>query len=449
MAHSKKRRLKSGKFVWEVEWVRPDGSVGTKRPFPTKKAADAYGVKQEEAKLRGVEYDPKAGGALFRDAAEKWLESRKGNARSNFGNHRSALTPAAQRRGDGKTLGIDAVFGGYPLNKITRTYIQEWVNRLTLAGKAASTVRHQFWTVRMVLEQAVVDGRLAKNPADHVRLPKESGTNGAKIGIVDRAQFLTAEQVAALVDAAPWPYNILVHLAAWSGLRAAELGGLQVGDVELPSEGHATLRVERTVRWGADEEQYGPTKTDSSMRRVPLPPTTTELIADYLAMHPRRNEPAAPLFPSFTLSTPKPTGKRTGDAHTRAAGGDPSSSNQTNETNKARARRQASALAGLSVADAEARIILDWDRPLRHANFYKGIFRPSVLRASRMFPGAALPPGCRFHSLRHSYASLCGEAGIPVRDVALFMGHANALTTEAIYTNARELHLMGENRPVA
>jgi hypothetical protein len=32
------------------------------------------------------------------------------------------------------------VFGGYPLNKITREYIQEWVSRLIGAGKKPSTV---------------------------------------------------------------------------------------------------------------------------------------------------------------------------------------------------------------------------------------------------------------------------------------------------------------------
>ncbi len=45
---------------------------------------------------------------------------------------------------------------------------------------------------------------------------------------------MTAEQVSALVAAMPWPYNVLVYVAAWSGLRAAEIGGLQEGDVELP-----------------------------------------------------------------------------------------------------------------------------------------------------------------------------------------------------------------------
>ncbi len=124
------------------------------------------------------------------------------------------------------------MFGGYPLNKLTREYIQAWINRLTEAGKKPSTVRHGFWTVRMVLEQAVVDGRLAKNPAEHVKLPRERGAKGANAGVVDRAQFLTARQVSALVEAAPWPYNVLVHVAAWSGLRAAELGGLQIEDIE-------------------------------------------------------------------------------------------------------------------------------------------------------------------------------------------------------------------------
>jgi hypothetical protein len=54
----------------------------------------------------------------------------------------------------------------------------------------------------------------------------------------DPAQFLTAEQVYALTDATPWPYDVMVHVAGWSGLRAGELAGLQLGDVDLsPSRG--------------------------------------------------------------------------------------------------------------------------------------------------------------------------------------------------------------------
>ena len=49
---------------------------------------------------------------------------------------------------------------------------------------------------------------------------------------------------------------------------------------------------------------------------------------------------------------------------------------------KARARRQADALAELAVDEAEKRLVLDWDAPLRHPTFYKAVYRPAVLRAT-------------------------------------------------------------------
>lgn len=185
MARTQKRITRSGATRYVAKWRDPDGTDHSKGGFTTKKAAADYARNAESAAAQGgIVFDPAKGKMLFRDAAAIWLESRKADTRNNAENHRYALAPpAATRHGDGKTLGIDAVFGGYPLNKITREYIQAWVNRLTEAGKKPSTVRHAFWTVRMVLEQAVVDGRLARSPpAEHVKLPKERGAKGAKVG---------------------------------------------------------------------------------------------------------------------------------------------------------------------------------------------------------------------------------------------------------------------------
>jgi integrase len=415
--------------VWVARWYSPDGIEMSHSPFATKKSAEAYEAKAKTAIAAGMEFNPAKGKVLFRDAAGIWLESRTADTRNNAANHRYALAPAATRRGDGKTLGIDAVFGGYPLNKITREYIQDWVNRLTKAGKKPSTVRHAFWTVRMVLEQAVVDGRLAKNPAEHVKLPAETGAKGGKVGVVDRAQFLTAVQVSALEAATPWPYNVLVNLAAFSGLRAAELGGLQVQDVEFTPSGCAKLHVERTAA------PHGLTKTESSLRVVWLPPNTTDLLRDYLASHDRAAVPDAPLFPNTTLKRLKPTGVRSDAAEPGAAtSGAQEASPSANA--RARAARQADALAKLTVVEAEARLELDWDNPLRHPTFYKAVYRPAVLRANRTAGKAVLPAGLRFHSLRHTYASLCAASGtISVRQVAEWMGHANPTTTELVYTH--------------
>ena len=442
MAGIQKRVRASGTTTYVVRWYAPDGKERTKGGFRTRKDAKAFAAKADAEMLTGVDFDPSKGKMLFRDAATIWLESRKADTRNNAENHRYALAPAATRRGDGKTLGIDAVFGDYPLNKITREYIQAWVNSLTAAGKKPSTVRHAFWTVRMVLEQAVVDGRLAKSSAEHIKLPTETGTNGGQVGVVvDRAMFLTPAQVSALVDATPWPYNVLVHVAAWAGLRAAELGGLTIGNVELPdppltpnaSRKPGVLRVQQAARAKGKAIEYGPLKTKQSFRRVPLTADTTDMLRDYLAQHPRGDEPDAPLWPSMALTRPRPTGKRATPADTGAATTGVEDAPPSNA--KVRARRQADALADLTVEEAEKRLVLDWTTPLRHATFYKAVYRPAVLRAHRLTPTAKLSPTQSFHSLRHTYASLCLAAGIRPIDIAELMGHRDVKTTLTVYAH--------------
>lgn len=440
MASIEKRQTSKGATTYIVKWREPDGKHRTKGGFATKKAAENYATQAEAALLAGVAFDPHAGKLLFREAAQVWLESRKADLKeTTWGGYEYALRPAGERRGDGRTLGIDAVFGGYPLNKITRPYIQAWVQRMVDAGKKPSTVRHAYFTVRMVLAQAVADNKIAANPADHVKIPGEHSTNGGKPGVVDDpAQFLSAAQVSALVAAAPWPYNVLIHVAAWAGLRAAELGGLQVGDLVIPAKSLnpnapaklGTIRVTRTARAIGSEMRYFPTKTKGSNRKVPLRAATTDMLRDYLAAHPRADEPTAPLFPNLSLAPARPTGVRA-----TTADGEPD-----DRDNKHVARRQADALAELTVEEAEARLVLDWAEPLRHPTFYKAVYRPVVLRANRAATAtggkaAVLPPELRFHALRHTYASLCAAVGVPVREVAKFMGHANATTTEHIYTH--------------
>ena len=323
------------------------------------------------------------------------------------------------------------MFGGYPLNKITREYIQEWVNQLTDVGKKPSTVRHAFFTVRMVLEQAVVDGRLTKNPAEHVKLPKEHARKGGQVGVVDdRSQFLTRQQVSALVDATPG------HTTFWCTSQRgpvcvrAKLAGLQVGDVDLPDPPlnpnapakPGNLHVQRAARALGPEVVYVTPKTPGSNRWVFLIPETTAMLRDYLAEHPRRDEPTAPLWPAMVLTRPRPTGVRTDAADTGAATTGVEDAPPSTIA-KDRARRQTDALAELTVEDAEKRLVLDWTTPLRHATFYKAIYRPAVLRANRLRPTAKLSPAQSFHSLRHTYASLCLAAGIRPIDIAELMGH--------------------------
>ena len=419
MAHIQKRQWESGVTTYVVRWRMPDGTEQAKGGFTTRRAAKAYAAKVE---TRGNAFDPRAGAIVFRAAAADWLASRTDLKPSTLDGYRYALAPASQRRGDGKTLGIDAVFGGYPLNAITRDDIQAWVKRLIEAGKKPSTVRHAYFTVRMVMAQALADNRIAANPADYVKLPGEHSATGGIPGVVDDpAQFLTPQQVSALVAATAWPYAALVHVAAWAGLRAGELAGLQVGDVELPAVRPGSLRVDRTVRVIGGTLEYLTPKTKGSRRRVPLTAGTTAMLRRHLALHPRADDPTAPLFPAMRLVAARPTSKA---APKPAHGG-----------KQTAAQRQAHALAMLTVQEAGERLVLDWAQPLRHQNWYKAVYRPAVLRAMRQNPRAGLSEALKFHSLRHTYASLCVAAGIPPLEISRFMGHAKVTTTLGIYTH--------------
>ena len=217
-----------------------------------------------------------------------------------------------------------------------------------------------------------------------------------------------------------------MHLAAWSGLRAAELCGLNVGDVTLRDVTTGHVRVERTVRVIDGKMAELTPKTKGSRRKVPLPPQTIAMLGDYLASHPRRDDPDAPLFPNVSLRKVRPSGLRSDDRPASA---------------KERAQRQADALAGLSVEEAEARLDEpDWSERLRHTTFYKAVFRPAVTRANRTARAsgdlaALLPPELKFHALRHTYASICADNDVPVRVVAELMGHASPHTTESVYTH--------------
>lgn len=65
----------------------------------------------------------------------------------------------------------------------------------------------------------------------------------------------------------------------------------------------------------------------------------------------------------------------------------------------------------------------------------KAVYRPAILRANRLVPTAKLSTRLKFHSLRHTYASLCVAAGLDVLKVSRFMGHSKPGTTLGIYTH--------------
>ena len=76
MARIQKRQTRSGATTYVVKWRTPDGHDRSKGGFRTRKAANAYALSAEASRLRGATFDPKAGGIIFREAAQVWLAGR-------------------------------------------------------------------------------------------------------------------------------------------------------------------------------------------------------------------------------------------------------------------------------------------------------------------------------------------------------------------------------------
>ncbi len=117
---------------------------------------------------------------------------------------------------------IVPAFGLTPLARIERSDVAAWIVELVDAGLAGPTVRHAHRILHMILTAAVDDGRLVRNPAARVKLPRDRRRE---------KRFLTHAQADALADAAG-PDRLAVLVLAYCGLRFGELAALRVRNVD-------------------------------------------------------------------------------------------------------------------------------------------------------------------------------------------------------------------------
>jgi integrase len=165
-------------------------------------------------------------------------------------------------------------FATRPVGAITRAEARQFRSALIARGLAPATVKGAFDTFRRVLEIAVDNGVLPSNPAILRRKPGGNRTRHAA-GFQHRP--LTKTQLGAVVAAAggtPAPTAeidaLVILFLAYTGVRAGELCGLNVGDLRLTARGRRLSVVRTRKRSGGRWAEDTP-KSVKSTRRVPLP----------------------------------------------------------------------------------------------------------------------------------------------------------------------------------
>jgi integrase len=138
-------------------------------------------------------------------------------------------------------------------------HVEGWIVGLRGKQLSESTIRSAYTILRAVLDTAVRDGALARNPAAAVKRPKVTSKEAA---------YLTPEQVRALLESAKASrYAPLFSLLVNTGLRRGEALALQWSDVDLED---SLLRVRGTLARVDGDLIVTSTKTAKSKRSIPV-----------------------------------------------------------------------------------------------------------------------------------------------------------------------------------
>jgi integrase len=340
---------------WQARYPDPRYPGSTRkieRTFRTKRDAEYWLTQQQAALLNGAHIDPRQSDRPFADVLDAWKESWNGR-----------LSPTTARRYESIVNNyLRPEFGRHRIGSITHEVVQRFITRLAANPKhAPGTVRNVYAVLRTAMAKGVRMGMVKVNPCTDVDLPRPRRRE---------MLFLASNEVRAVAEAIGPHYRVLVYTAAYTGLRAGELAGLQRRDVDLL---RGVIHVRRALKDVNGHLELGPTKTHAH-RTVALPAFLKTMLTEHLAGSSGGTGPDAYVF-------------------TMKSGG-----------------------------------------PLRMGLVYGRYFKRAVagytLRGKQI-PGA-LPTekqGLRFHDLRHTCAALSIAAGAHPKLIAARLGHSSITIT--------------------
>jgi integrase len=238
---------------YRVRYRKPDNSQTDKRGFKTKREAELFLASVEVSKAKGEWVDPTLSRATVEAWSPTWLASHSDLKPSTRAAYEWILTKY-----------ILPQWGSTPLVAVTHAGVQGWVTQLG-TSYAPSTVRKIHVIFSGLMNYAVRDRRIPRNPCDDVRLPRIKGS--------DRA-YLSHDQVAELAALAK-PYDSLVFFLAYTGLRWGEMAALKVKRVDMLRRrldvAEAITEVGGVVVWG--------TPKNHERRSVPFPSFLVDMLA--------------------------------------------------------------------------------------------------------------------------------------------------------------------------
>ena len=254
---------------WRARYWGPDGKERSKT-FKRKADAEKWYAAQTVDVATGAWSDPARGRITVRVWSDRWISGSPQLKPKTITGYRSLV--------DNHIL---PSVGEVQIARLDRTAVSALIRGMTADGRGASTIRNAVRVLSAVCGFAIDAGAIKYNPCDRVALPRSRRRDITP---------LTAAEVEHLADTIDPRFRTLVIFAAYTGLRAGEIGALRVGRIDL-LRGRTDV-VESVAEVGGDLIA-APTKTHQS-RSVALPGFPRDLLAEHIAG--RADDPEAFVF---------------------------------------------------------------------------------------------------------------------------------------------------------
>lgn len=238
---------------YRVRYRKPDKSQTDKRGFKTKREAELFLASVTVSKATGEYIDPALGRTTVAHLSAGWLAGKKTTLKPST--YRPMLSAWEQH--------VEPRWGSREISGIQPSEVQEWVAKLA-ATRSATTVARALGVLAGILDSAVADRRLGRNPARGAKTPKKKPK--ARV-------YLTHDQVQRLAVTSAHPALLLT--LAYTGLRWGEASALRVRNL---NELRRRLTVEENAVLAGAELHIGTPKTHRK-RTVPFPPFLGRLLA--------------------------------------------------------------------------------------------------------------------------------------------------------------------------
>jgi integrase len=200
---------------YRVRYRDPDRKSREKGGFKLKRDAESFLASTTVAANRGEYVDPNSAKATIGELGTEWLANQLHLKPSSFRPLETAWR-----------IHVEPAWGARRIGEIRHSEVRSWVTRFAAGdGKArsASVVIRAYGVLAAILDVAVLDHRIASNPARGIKMPRKSKK---------RRLYLTAAQVEHLAQRSG-PHATLIYTLAYTGIRWGEAVGLRVRSLDL------------------------------------------------------------------------------------------------------------------------------------------------------------------------------------------------------------------------